>query len=339
MNIKKMCSLRAIAIIALLAMALSAFVSCSDKNEGDNEKEIFYTVTFDSNCDEVIEPKKVKAGGKVPEPPTPTRDGYVFGGWEKESGATWRFDTNVVKEDMTLSAVWYSSSNIFKHTPVGDHENTVITGISQKSFTMRVPTHIDGYNVIKIGDSAFKNASNEEITTIIVPESVTIIGEGSFEYCAGIEIQIEGALASVGELAFKGCDMLKEIKFAEGIEIISAEAFRDCAGLKVVRIPKSVKTIDENAFDSCVGLEAVVLHADTLECIADSAFYNTEIDVLYMYGTDEEIEKLLDEKTEGENESLNDAKILVYSETKPTSEGLYDGYWYLDQNDQIRMWQ
>lgn len=338
MNIGRIKTLRVLAMIASVLMLLSAFVSCTDNgSEGDGE-DIFYTVTFDSNGGQYVEPKRVKKGALCPAPPTITRDGYVFSGWYKESGAEWYFDITKVTEDVTLSAVWLSSDDIFKHTPTGDGETTVITEITKKTPVAKIPTHIGGYTVKGIGDGAFQNLSSEDVRTIIVPSSVTEIGEGAFAGCKGIEIIIEGELTSIGELAFQGCDGLKTVKLADGIEDISAESFRD-SGLTVVRIPKSVKFIDENAFDTCKNLKRVVLHADTDMEICDGAFVDTEIAVIYAYGTAEQIYELLDERTAPENESLNGADIYVYSETEPTEETEFSGFWYLDKDDQIRIWK
>ena len=340
MNIKKQNVLRVLAMIASVLMIISMFASCTDGNTENEEEELFYTVTFDSNGGQYIEPKRVKSGALCPEPPKITRDGYVFSGWYKESGAEWYFDITVVTEDVTLSAVWLSSNDIFKHTPTGDGETTVITGISKKTSTVNIPSYIGGYKVKAIGDGAFRNISNEEVQTIIVPNTVTEIGEEAFSGCKGIEIKIEGSLTNIGELAFYNCDKLKTVKLADGIEAISAEAFRE-SGLSVVRIPESVTLIDENAFDSCKNLKQVVLYANTDMTIESGAFVDTEIAVLYMYGTDAQIDDLLENRIADKNDSFFDeeTKIYVYSETEPTRDSVFDGFWYLDKNNQIRAWK
>jgi len=67
-----------------------------------------YTVTFDSQGGSAVTSQTVNHGGLVTEPADPTRKGYTFGGWYKESGCTnaWDFDTDTVISDVTLYAKW-----------------------------------------------------------------------------------------------------------------------------------------------------------------------------------------------------------------------------------------
>jgi len=71
-----------------------------------------YTVTFDSQGGSAVGSQTVAHGGKVTEPTAPTRTGYTFGGWYKESGCTtaWNFATDTVTSDVTLYAKWTSSA-------------------------------------------------------------------------------------------------------------------------------------------------------------------------------------------------------------------------------------
>jgi uncharacterized repeat protein (TIGR02543 family) len=71
-----------------------------------------YTVTFDSQGGSAVDPQKVKHGRKATEPEDPTRTGYTFGGWYKESGCTnpWDFATDKVTSDVTLYAKWATNT-------------------------------------------------------------------------------------------------------------------------------------------------------------------------------------------------------------------------------------
>jgi len=56
-----------------------------------------------------VSPQSIEHGDKVTEPTTPpTRDGYTFGGWYKESACTnaWNFASDVVTSTVTLYAKW-----------------------------------------------------------------------------------------------------------------------------------------------------------------------------------------------------------------------------------------
>ena len=66
------------------------------------------TVTFDSQGGSAVNPIKVTHGKTAAQPGNPTRSGYAFGGWYKESACTnaWNFDTDTVTGDITLYAKW-----------------------------------------------------------------------------------------------------------------------------------------------------------------------------------------------------------------------------------------
>ncbi len=326
-----------ICVLALL-LALCAFTACKDKEgAGDTEETAakFYTVTFVSAGGTEIEPKLVKEGTTVNEPEAPEKEGWIFMGWYNGK-LQWSFSEKVY-EDMTLTAKWSNPENLYEHTPASDGKTTVITGLKQREGELRLPSEMGGYKVTAIGDGVFSGLSSEEIYRIILPESITVIGNEAFKGCADISITVEGKLTQVGEKAFLGCTGLTEIAFAEGIESISAEAFTS-SGLKVVSLPESVKVVDENAFDDCASLEAIFMY-DSIEAINDSAFFGAPIVAVYFHGSEANIDALLDGKIFSRNESLLEARMYIYSETEPTADTAYDGYWYFDGNGKIRLWK
>ena len=67
-----------------------------------------FTVTFNSDGGSDVAAATVAEGGKVTKPADPTKDGFTFGGWYKESACTnaWNFETDTVTADVTLYAKW-----------------------------------------------------------------------------------------------------------------------------------------------------------------------------------------------------------------------------------------
>ncbi len=63
-----------------------------------------YTVTFDSNGGTAVAPQSVDHGNKATVPEAPTREGYIFDGWQAEGNA-YDFDTPLT-QDITLVAGW-----------------------------------------------------------------------------------------------------------------------------------------------------------------------------------------------------------------------------------------
>ena len=83
-------------------------------NPGTGEVTLnVHTVTFDSQGGSAVNPATATYGGKVVKPGNPTKSGYTFGGWYKESACTnaWNFDTDTVTGDMTLYAKWMKNNN------------------------------------------------------------------------------------------------------------------------------------------------------------------------------------------------------------------------------------
>lgn len=75
-----------------------------------------YTVTFNSNGGSTVASVKVSSGGIVAMPESPTRDGYVFAGWFKDSGFTEVFtfgdNGDKITEDTTLYAQWIDAETL-----------------------------------------------------------------------------------------------------------------------------------------------------------------------------------------------------------------------------------
>ncbi|MDR2890152.1 MAG: InlB B-repeat-containing protein [Alistipes sp.] len=88
------------------ALALGTSTSCV------KEKEVYYSVTFDSQGGSAVGSLRALEGHKIERPADPTRDGYTFVDWFKEAEATnaWNFSTDVVREKLTLYAGWDASS-------------------------------------------------------------------------------------------------------------------------------------------------------------------------------------------------------------------------------------
>ena len=66
-----------------------------------------YTVTFETNGGSVVNGQSVAEGGKVVEPDTPTRTGYIFKGWFSNKNCTTPFDFNTpITGKTTIYALW-----------------------------------------------------------------------------------------------------------------------------------------------------------------------------------------------------------------------------------------
>jgi len=81
-------------------------------------------------------------------------------------------------------------------------DGAVITGFSGKDTYIVIPSHIDGYEVVKIGESAF---ANSKVTTVIISEGIKELDWFAFYACPSLtSITLPKSISSIGYGAFDG---------------------------------------------------------------------------------------------------------------------------------------
>ena len=112
-------------------------------------------------------------------------------------------------------------------------------------------------SVTYIGDDAF---SMTALSSVVIPNSVTSIGKGTFWNCTFLSsIVIPNSVTSIEKQAFDGCTSLSSIVIPDSVTDIGESAFSSCTSLSGVVIPNSVKSIGESAFSSCTSLSGIVI--------------------------------------------------------------------------------
>ena len=134
--------------------------------------------------------------------------------------------------------------------------------------------------VTEIGEGVFVTEEGEEgveITKVTIPSSVVRIGKDAFNGCELTSVVFEGEnLAEIGESAFAYCTKLPEITLPEGLKVIGKAAFQGTSAIKSINIPASVESIGESAFSTCSELTEVNFADDNesqLKTIGKKAFY------------------------------------------------------------------
>lgn len=97
---------------------------------------------------------------------------------------------------------------------------------------------------------AFYNNTN--ITSVVLPSSLTSIGRSSFNTCTGLSsINIPSTVTTIGYYAFYGCTGLVSVTLHTGLILIDYYAFDNCSLLNSITIPTTVNTIGNSAFSNC----------------------------------------------------------------------------------------
>ena len=123
--------------------------------------------------------------------------------------------------------------------------------------TLRKITVIGGK---RISNFAFYNLGN--IETIVIPDSITEIGNQAFDGCSSmINNPIHSNITFIGDDAFKNCTNanFNDLKLPNNLTYLGYFAFSGCNGIINVTVPESVKSICANAFDNCKSLKSLSL--------------------------------------------------------------------------------
>ncbi len=196
-------------------------------------------------------------------------------------------------------------------TSIGDDAFWGCTNLTQTNYTgdiagwCAISFDANYANPIVYSQNLYINGA--EITDLIIPDSVTSIGDFAFSYCTGLtSVTIGNGVTSIGYRAFFGCSGLTSIVVESGNKVYNSHdncnaiietatntliqgcnatvipdnvtsignyAFYRCTGLTSITIPNSVTSIGELAFYNCTYLTSVTI-PNSVTSIGGSAFYN-----------------------------------------------------------------
>ena len=112
-------------------------------------------------------------------------------------------------------------------------------------------SHFADFNIT--GGVLLKYLGHE--SEVIIPSSLTAIGEYAFENCETlVHVKIPDTVSSIGKGAFMRCGNLVEIAIPEGVCTIEEKTFQYCDKLEKVMLPESLLEIKEDAFSGCYSL-------------------------------------------------------------------------------------
>ena len=241
------------------------------------------TATFTcTNDSEHVDTLTATVTDKVTTPATCTTDG------EKDCTATVTFNNQTYTDvkTVTVEKTGHSISGnscVYCGQPASEGLDMVL--ISEGEYTVSgigtctdteilIPTTYNGLPVVSVEASAFLN--NTAITSVVLPDGITSIGENAFNGCESLTSVTFGKnsqLSSIGPGAFNYCYSLESITIPESVTSIGSEAFNYCCGLRSVTFGENsqLTSIGDYAFLGCYSLESITIPA-SVTSIGEWAF-------------------------------------------------------------------
>lgn len=171
-----------------------------------------------------------------------------------------------------------------------------------------VITHVEiDSGITSIGDNAFNQCT--ALKTVIIPDTVTRIGEQAFSYSAVTELTLPVNVKRIGRRAFSFCEKLEKINIPDGVTDIS-DCFAFCKNLKEIELPYGIAEIPADTFRWCSGMTDIEI-PDSVTKIGSKAFHGCEsLKTVYYSGTEEQWNKII---IEDFNTDLTSAQIIYNS--------------------------
>lgn len=129
--------------------------------------------------------------------------------------------------------------------------------------------HLSG-NVTEIMASAFDSCGIRG--EIVFPNTVTKIWNNAFCYNNLSTIILPESIKTIGERAFQNNNITGEIIFPEGLLSIGKSAFDGCNSINALKFPSTLQTIHSGAFANCYSVSSIVCSAEQVPIAAPDAF-------------------------------------------------------------------
>ena len=158
----------------------------------------------------------------------------------------------------------------------GGGGNDVLFSIIDRSITEITASMLYGCTVL--GNSAFARCSN--LTSVIIPSSVTTIGQTTFQSCNKLlRIDIPNSVTTIGNSAFNACMSLTSIDIPNSVTTIGNDAFSYSPKLNVVKLFSTTPpTLGTNAFYRCSALTQIIVPAGSLNAYRSATNWSAYAD-------------------------------------------------------------
>ena len=191
--------------------------------------------------------------------------------WVEPENVTVHYNyTGVHSGDCGEDTKWTLENGVLTISGTGAMQNMGVSGTQPWESTAGLITSVVIENgVTRIGENAFDSCDN--IKTVIIPESVTDIAADAFVGCRGLEsisvdennsayCTVDGILFNKDKsilCAYPAGKQTSEYTIPESVHIIGDYAFIDSENLVTINIPESVTNIGYCTFRYCTKLENI----------------------------------------------------------------------------------
>ena len=200
-------------------------------------------------------------------------------------------EIEIIKEDKTEKELGIKERTVAEWKEIFTFKVTdgeiTISSYKGTDTIVEVPAMIGKNSVILIDKNAFspnnsaykderKKFFSEELTAVVLPDSVTFIGESAFSGCEKLnEVKLSSKLKKIEDHAFYGCRGLLHIELPNTLTSIGSSAFSNCENLKEISIPSKIKKIQDHTFLCCKKLEKISM-PDGVKFIGKGTFSRCE---------------------------------------------------------------
>lgn len=143
-----------------------------------------YTVSFNLNTGEELDPQKVKKGEAVAKPSNPSRSGYVFAGWYLDEECNNAYDfASPVNSDLILYAKWEEVKKDTYLLTIEYHigEDVKYDVISNPKLVSFITPSFNDYTFIGYVDEAGADVFLDSVRALELTENKTIVLKAKFD--------------------------------------------------------------------------------------------------------------------------------------------------------------
>ncbi len=128
-------------------------------------------------------------------------------------------------------------------------------------------------NCFKLDQDGNLTESTGNITKLVFPKGIKIIGDGVYKDCHLLEtIELSEDTVRIGKSSFESSKWLKTVTGAKAVQYIGAMAFSGCQSLEAIDLSNDLCELGSRCFEHCSSLKQIIV-SDRLERIPERAFF------------------------------------------------------------------